>query len=85
MVVYGQVVDRTKRNRRKPALHGTIRRLRLGMGLSQEAIALACGVDKTAVSHWERGVARPGIGRLARLADRLGVSVDVLLSEVGHA
>ncbi len=40
---------------------------------------MAIGVDKTAISHWETGHARPCMGRLPAIAAALGVSVDVLI------
>lgn len=48
--------------------------------MSQESLADAVGVDKTAVSHWENGVARPDLSRLPAVAKALGVSVDVLIT-----
>ena len=48
--------------------------------MSQEDLATAVGVDKTAVSHWETGHSRPDMSRLPAVARALGVSVDALLS-----
>ncbi len=50
-------------------------------GLSQEALAERLGVSRQAVSKWETGEALPETNKLAALAERLGVSVDWLLSE----
>ncbi len=48
-----------------------IRRLRVGLGLSQEALAVDAGIDRTYVSRLERGLENP--------------SVAVLLIEHRHA
>jgi transcriptional regulator with XRE-family HTH domain len=73
--------------KRKPAprrrfdgpIHNRIEELRKKLGLSQEALADVVGVDKTAVSHWENGIARPDMSRLPAVAAALGVSVDALI------
>jgi transcriptional regulator with XRE-family HTH domain len=72
-------VKRKKRRRLKGPIHGRIAELRGRMEMSQEELADACGVDKTAVSHWENGVARPDLSRLLAVADALGVSVGELI------
>ena len=62
-------------------LHGRIRRLRKRAEMTQEALALALGVHKTAVSHWEVGQSLPRAGTLERLAAALGVKVSELYGE----
>jgi transcriptional regulator with XRE-family HTH domain len=49
--------------------------------MSQEALAQAVGVDKTAVSHWENGLSAPKGERLPAVASALGVSIDDLFRE----
>lgn len=44
-----------------------IKESRLNAGLSQEALALAAGVDRTYVSQLERGVANPSLKILYRI------------------
>jgi transcriptional regulator with XRE-family HTH domain len=73
--------------KRKPArrrldgpIHARIAKLREQRELTQGQLAEAVGVDKTAVSHWENGVSRPDITRLAKLASVLDVSVDDLIA-----
>ena len=68
-----------KRQRLKGPIHARLAELREAKELTQEEVAAAVGVDKTAVSHWENGIARPDISRLPALADTLGVSIDELL------
>jgi transcriptional regulator with XRE-family HTH domain len=68
--------------RKKPrAIHARILELRKKAGLSQEALAEAAGVDKTAVSHWENGVSAPTGSRLPAVANALGVAIDDLFRE----
>lgn len=73
--------QRTKRPRPRLTgpIHGRISALREKAELTQEQLADACGVDKTAVSHWENGVARPGLLRLNAIAKALDVTVDDLI------
>ncbi len=54
--------------------------LRKEKGYTQKELAEKMNVTDKAVSKWERGVACPDIGSLARLAEVLGVSTDVLLN-----
>lgn len=48
-------------------------------GLTQRDLAVAIGVDQSAVSLWEIGKTRPRAKLLLRLAEILGCSVDELL------
>lgn len=48
--------------------------------MSQEDLAREVGVDKTAVSHWENGIARPDLSHISAVATALGVSVAELIS-----
>ena len=54
--------------------------LRKEKGYTQKELAEKMNVTDKAVSKWERDVACPDVGSLARLADVLGVSTDVLLN-----
>lgn len=36
-----------------------VKRIRLSLGMSQEAFANTLGCHRMSVSHWERGVSRP--------------------------
>jgi transcriptional regulator with XRE-family HTH domain len=55
-----------------------VRDLRRGLGLSQEAFATACGLDRTYVSGIERGRRNVSLRNLAALARALGVTVSEL-------
>lgn len=54
--------------------------------MSQDELADALGIDKTAVSHWENGVSRPDLSRVPDLAKALGVAViDLVRGEPAWA
>ena len=57
-----------------------IQTLRKNKNLTQEQLAAALYVSRTAVSKWEQGKGYPGIDSLKNLADFFGVTVDELLS-----
>jgi len=55
-----------------------VRKLRLQTGLSQEAFALRCGLDRTYISGIERGRRNPSLRIVRKLATHLGVSMSEL-------
>lgn len=57
-----------------------VRRVRAEAGLSQEALALELGIDRTYISGIERGVRNPSIKIIVALAERLNSSPAELLS-----
>lgn len=67
------------RQRLTGPIHARIASLRKELKLSQEDLAKKVGVDNTAISHWENGMARPDISRLAAVATALGITVDDLI------
>jgi len=56
-----------------------IRELRKARGLSQEAFAGLCGLDRTYVSGIERGVRNVSLLNIEALAVGLGVSLSELM------
>lgn len=52
-----------------------IRRLRTAVGLSQEALAVDAGIDRSYMSRVERGTVSVGVDVLERVADALGCKV----------
>ena len=69
-------------------MQGIGRRLRLARKdreLTQDQVAVICGVSKSAVSHWEAGRNVPDTLYCYRLAKGLGLSLDHLLLGTGHS
>ncbi len=58
-----------------------ISELRRERGLKQDEIAEKLGVSPQAVSKWENDISYPDIMTLPKLAELLGCSVDILLSD----
>ena len=58
-----------------------IRRLRKERGLSQEDVAFESGVDRSFLSHIERGLQQPSISILFRIAEALGTPASAILAE----
>jgi len=56
-----------------------IRELRTAAGLSQEQLAELASLNRVTVAKYEAGRIEPGAQALARIADALDVSADVLL------
>ena len=60
--------------------HEKLQALRKGRGITQEELATALYVSRTAISKWESGRGFPNIDSLKALAAYYGVTVDTLLS-----
>ena len=59
-----------------------MKRYRKERGLSQEGLALECGVHRTYVSGVERGIRNPTVVVLERIATALDVPPSRLLDEI---
>lgn len=59
-----------------------LRRLREAKGLSQEALALDCNLDRTFISMLERGKRQPTLSTLFTLAKVLGARPSDILSRI---
>lgn len=57
-----------------------VRELRTGMGLSQEAFANRCGLDRTYIGGIERGERNVAIRNIERIAKALDVSISELMA-----
>lgn len=55
------------------------KKLRLEKSISQQEIATSLGVDRSIVSHWERGTRIPSLDIAYSLADYFEVSLDYLV------
>ena len=60
-----------------------LRRRRLELNLTQEALASLVGIDRTYISGLERGLRNPTLLVLARLASSLDIPVAALLEQLG--
>ena len=58
-----------------------IRRLRTAVGLSQEALAVDAGVDRSYMSRLERGTVSAGVDVLERIAEALDCKLAELFRE----
>ena len=56
-----------------------VRTLRQSKGLSQEAFAALCGLDRTYISGIERGVRNVSLANISRIARSLDLSLSQLM------
>ena len=59
-----------------------LRKYRMSIGLSQEALALECDLDRTYISLLERGKRQPSLTTIFQLAAALEVPPDKIVAEV---
>ena len=59
-----------------------IRKIRQKKGLSQEALALEAGLDRTFISLLERGSRQPSLTTILKIAKVLEISASTLISRV---
>ena len=64
----------------KKVLARNVKAKRRLLGLSQEAFADACDIDRTYASQIERGIANPSLEVLSCIADSLSLSIQELLN-----
>ena len=62
----------------KAAFGKRVRELRTARGLSQEALALACGLDRTYIGGIERGERNVSLVNIEKIAAGLGLPVREL-------
>jgi transcriptional regulator with XRE-family HTH domain len=67
------------------AFGDVLRAARAKAGLSQEALGLACEIDRTYVSLLERGERQPTLSTLFALSEQLGAPAELLVSQTGKA
>jgi transcriptional regulator with XRE-family HTH domain len=60
-----------------------LRRLRVRLELSQEALAVDAGIDRTYVSRLERGLENPTVAVLERLSVALGAHIVEFFAQPG--
>lgn len=59
-----------------------LKKYRNESGLSQEELALRCGLDRTFISMLERGKRRPTINTVFSLAKALNIKPSAMIKEV---
>lgn len=59
-----------------------LRAYRKQKGISQENLALKCGLDRTYISLLERGLRQPTISTLFKIADVLEIAPSQLIQEI---
>lgn len=74
------LVDMEKRKDITVNFGQRVKALRLQAGLSQEAFADKCGLDRTYISGIERGVRNPTLEVIGVIADGLGIELDELFN-----
>lgn len=66
---------KTDKDQKLKQLGAAIREHRKAAGLSQEALADACGIERSHMGKIERGERNVSVLNVARVADALGVTV----------
>jgi transcriptional regulator with XRE-family HTH domain len=74
------VVKRTHKGSLRDVLARNMRKLGAARGLSQEALAVDAGIDRTYVSRLERGLENPTVAVLEKLARALSSNIEELFS-----
>lgn len=62
-----------------------LRQHREALGLTQSAVASACGVSYQAVGQWERGTSRPGPDKVEQLEQVLQLAPGTLMDLYGYS
>lgn len=72
---------RYAKNTHLAALGAAIRDVRGRTGISQEALALQAEVDRSYLGGIERGEVNLALINIVKIADALGISVEILMRE----
>ncbi|MBW2187567.1 MAG: helix-turn-helix transcriptional regulator [Deltaproteobacteria bacterium] len=59
-----------------------LKKYRMQVQMSQEALALECGLDRTFISALERGIRQPSLKSLFKVAKTLNISPDQIVKDV---
>jgi transcriptional regulator with XRE-family HTH domain len=63
----------------KKTFGNVLQTIRLKKGLSQERLALDCGLDRTFISMLERGLRQPSLTTIVKISDTLQIKPSKLL------
>lgn len=69
---------------RRERFGDVVREHRLAAGLSQEALAERCGVDRKSISRMETGAFSPRLDSVFNVADALNIPVSDLFEVIGR-
>ena len=69
---------------RRERFGDVVREHRLAAGLSQEALAERCGVDRKSISRMETGAFSPRLDSVFNVAEALDIPVSELFDVVGR-
>ena len=85
VLISDRIVEHMKKNDERIQRHfgERVRELRKRKGLSQEALALACDLDRTYIGGVERGERNISLINIYKIAHALGVAASELLNEGG--
>ena len=67
----------------KPKFGSNVRRLRESLGMTQESLAEAAGLDRSHIGGIERGERNPPLTAILRLASALGIAPGRLFDSIG--
>ena len=59
-----------------------LNRRRLGVGITQQELAFASGLDRTYISLLERGLRQPSLTTIFSLSEALGIDPWVLIEDI---
>lgn len=69
----------------KKAFGVALREVRKGHGVSQLAVSIESGLDRTYMSELERGIKNPSLETIFRLSEAIGVSpVELVKRTIKH-
>jgi len=74
-----------QRNQVAIAFGRMLRQARIRSGLSQEALGLACDIDRTYVSMLERGERQPSLSTIFALSQQPGAHPEALVAQTWKA
>jgi transcriptional regulator with XRE-family HTH domain len=74
-------MDEAQKARTKKRFGARVRQLRKARKLSQEALALEAGLDRSYVGSIERGTSNVALINIHRIAEALGVGASELFGE----
>ena len=74
-------MDKARQQDDKRAFGARLRQLRKARKISQEAVALACGLDRSYLGRIERGEVNVSLVNIHRIAEALGVKSAQLFDD----